>query len=108
MAVLLLHAVDNPVPDWFRSGALPLLVGGILAGLAFAYYARPAGGGAGVAVLLAGALVLIGGGLTRQPSAAPRIGRVQASRPRGRPCYTAPDAPAVPAGLTLMDIVAGG
>ncbi len=62
-AVLILHVVQNPVPVWFRSGALPLLVGGILAGLAFAYYARPAGGGAGVAVLLAGALVLIGGGI---------------------------------------------
>jgi hypothetical protein len=64
VAVLLLGLVDNPVPAWFRSGALPLLVGGIMAGLAFAYYARPAGGGAGVAVMLAGALVLIGGGLT--------------------------------------------
>jgi hypothetical protein len=63
IAVLLLHAIDNPVPDWFRSGALPLLVGGVLAGLAFAYYARPAGGGAGVAVLLAGAVVLIVGGM---------------------------------------------
>jgi hypothetical protein len=63
VAVLLLHAFDNPVPDWFRSGALPLLVGGVLAGLAFAYYARPAGGGAGVAVLLAGAVVLIVGGM---------------------------------------------
>ena len=63
LVVLLLHAFENPVPAWFRSGALPLLVGGILAGLAFAYYARPAGGGAGVAVLLAGALVLIGGGI---------------------------------------------
>jgi hypothetical protein len=61
--VLLLHLFENPIPAWFRSGVLPLLVGGILAGLAFAYYARPAGGGAGVAVLLAGALVLIGGGL---------------------------------------------
>jgi hypothetical protein len=64
VAVLLLGLVDNPVPAWFRSAALPLLVGGIMAGLAFAYYARPAGGGAGVAVMLAGALVLIGGGLT--------------------------------------------
>jgi hypothetical protein len=64
VAVLLLELVDSPVPGWFRSGALPLLVGGIMAGLAFAYYARPAGGGAGVAVMLAGGLVLIGGGLT--------------------------------------------
>ncbi len=32
-------------------------------GLAFAYYARPFGGGTGVAVELAGALVLVGGGL---------------------------------------------
>jgi hypothetical protein len=61
--VLILHAFSNTIPTWFRSGVLPLLVGGILAGLAFAYYARPAGGGAGVAVMLAGALVLIGGGM---------------------------------------------
>ncbi len=76
VAVLLLELVDNPVPGWFRSGALPLLVGGILAGLAFAYYARPAGGGAGVAVMLAGALVLIGGGLT-----ASRPGRHESGPP---------------------------
>ena len=61
--VLALHVVATPVPAWFRSSALPLLVGGVLAGLAFAYYARPAGGGAGVAVLLAGAVVLIVGGM---------------------------------------------
>ena len=61
--ILILHAFTNTIPTWFRSGVLPLLVGGILAGLAFAYYARPAGGGAGVAVMLAGALVLIGGGM---------------------------------------------
>jgi hypothetical protein len=67
-AVLILHLVANPMPAWFRSGVLPLLIGGILAGLAFAYYARPAGGGAGVAVLLAGAVVLIvGGSLAGRP-----------------------------------------
>ena len=78
VAILLLHAFENPVPDWFRSGALPLLVGGVLAGLAFAYYARPAGGGAGVAVLLAGAVVLIVGGMLasrpeRHGSGAPTV-----------------------------------
>ncbi len=62
-AVLILHLVANRVPAWFRSSVLPLLVGGILGGLAFAYYARPAGGGAGVAVLLAGAVVLVVGGV---------------------------------------------
>ena len=61
-AVLIIHLVDGPLPAWFRSGVVPLLIGGTLAGLAFAYYARPAGGGAGVAVLLAGAVVLIVGG----------------------------------------------
>lgn len=76
VAVLLLELVDNSVPAWFRSGALPLLVGGIMAGLAFAYYARPAGGGAGVAVMLAGALVLIGGGLM-----ASRPGRHESGSP---------------------------
>jgi hypothetical protein len=63
LAVLVLQLMANPVPAWFRSAGLPILVGGILTGLAFAYFARPAGGGSGVAVLLAGALVMIGGGL---------------------------------------------
>lgn len=63
LAVLVLQIVSNPVPAWIRSAGLPILLGGILTGLAFAYFARPAGGGSGVAVLLAGALVMIGGGL---------------------------------------------
>jgi hypothetical protein len=61
--VLLLHLGSSPVPGWFRSGVVPLAVGGVLAGLAFAYYARPYGGGGGVAVLLAGAVLLLAGGL---------------------------------------------
>ncbi|MGZ8502653.1 MAG: hypothetical protein ACXWW6_07355 [Candidatus Limnocylindrales bacterium] len=61
--VLLLHLGSRPVPGWIRSSALPLAVGGLLAGLAFAYYARPFGGGSGVAVLLAGAVLLLVGGL---------------------------------------------
>ena len=76
--VLVLHAFDNPVPLWVRSGTLPLIVGGVLAGLAFAYYARPAGGGAGVAVLLAGAVLLVVGGVLgsrpqRHGSSAPTV-----------------------------------
>ena len=63
IAVLVLQVVDNPVPVWVRSAALPLIVGGILTGLAFAYYARPSGGGSGVAVLLAGALLLLVSGV---------------------------------------------
>ena len=63
VAVLVLQVVDNPVPVWVRSAALPLIVGGILTGLAFAYYARPSGGGSGVAVLLAGALLLLVSGV---------------------------------------------
>jgi hypothetical protein len=61
--VLLLHLGSSPVPGWLRSSVVPLAVGGLLAGLAFAYYARPFGGGAGVAVLLAGAVLLLVGGL---------------------------------------------
>jgi hypothetical protein len=61
--VLLLQLGSSPVPGWIRSSVLPLLVGGFLAGLAFAYYARPFGGGTGVAVLLAGAVLLLVGGL---------------------------------------------
>lgn len=78
VAVLLLQLFDNPAPVWVRSAALPLLVGGILTGLAFAYYARPSGGGSGVAVLLAGALLLIAGGVLasrpqRNGSSAPNV-----------------------------------
>ncbi len=69
LTILVLHIVPNRVPRWVRSGVLPLLVGGVLLGLAFAYYARPFGGGTGVAVELAGALVLVGGGLLGIPSA---------------------------------------
>jgi hypothetical protein len=61
--LLLLHARSVPVPGWIRSSVLPLAIGGLLAGLAFAYYARPFGGGSGVAVLLAGAVLLLVGGL---------------------------------------------
>ncbi len=75
IAVLVLQVVDNPVPVWVRSAALPLIVGGILTGLAFAYYARPSGGGSGVAVLLAGALLLLVSAGPGQPSAAQRSGR---------------------------------
>ena len=67
LTILVLHIVPNRVPRWVRSGVLPLLVGGVLLGLAFAYYARPFGGGTGVAVELAGALVLVGGGLLGIP-----------------------------------------
>ncbi len=63
IVVLGLHLVENPVPGWIRSGVLPIGVGGLLAGLAFAYYARPFGGGTGVAVLLAGAVLLLVGGV---------------------------------------------
>jgi hypothetical protein len=63
LAILILHLVPNRVPRWVRSGVLPLLVGGVLLGLAFTYYARPFGGGTGVAVELAGAVVLVVGGL---------------------------------------------
>ncbi len=74
--VLVLHLVENPVPGWIRSGILPIAVGGLLAGLAFAYYARPVGGGTGVAVLLAGAVLLLVGGV-----AASRPERNEASAP---------------------------
>ena len=74
--VLFLHLVENPVPGWIRSSVLPIAVGGLLTGLAFAYYARPFGGGTGVAVLLAGAVLLLVGGV-----AASRPERNEASAP---------------------------
>jgi hypothetical protein len=61
--ILVFHLGSLPLPGWIRSGVLPLAIGGLLAGLAFAYYARPFGGGSGVAVLLAGAVLLLAGGL---------------------------------------------
>ena len=61
--VLLLHLGSAPVPAWIRTSVLPVAVGGLLAGVAFAYYARPFGGGTGVAVLLAGAVLMLVGGL---------------------------------------------
>ena len=78
LAILLLHVFANSVPVWIRSGVLPTAVGGLLGGLAFAYYARPFGGGTGVAVLLAGAvLLLVGGAVASRPerneAAAPSV-----------------------------------
>ena len=61
--VLVLHVFPNRLPGWIRTGVLPLIVGGMLLGLAFAYHARPFGGGTGVTVLLVAALVLLIGGL---------------------------------------------
>jgi hypothetical protein len=62
-AVLVVHLLESPIPRWIRSGVLPIATGGLLSGLAFAYYARPFGGGAGVAVLLAGGVLLVAGGV---------------------------------------------
>lgn len=61
--VLFLTVGSTAVPGWIRSSVLPLALGGLLAGVAFVYYARPFGGGSGVAVLLAGAVVLLVGGV---------------------------------------------
>lgn len=63
LVVLVLSVFPNRLPGWIRTGVLPLVVGGVLLGLAFAYHARPFGGGTGVTVLLVAALVLLIGGL---------------------------------------------
>ncbi len=66
LAALAVVAVDlfpERSPAWIRSGLLPLLVGAVLLGVAFTYFARPFGGGTGVTVLLLGAIVMLGGGL---------------------------------------------
>jgi hypothetical protein len=61
--VLVLNVFPDRLPGWIRTGVLPLVVGGVLLGLAFAYDARPFGGGTGVTVLIVAALVLLIGGL---------------------------------------------
>jgi hypothetical protein len=63
VALLVLNGVPNPIPAWIRAGIAPLLVGGVLFGLDWAYQTRPYSDGLGVSLLLVGALVLIVGGI---------------------------------------------
>lgn len=63
IGLLGVQLIPDRLPAWIRVGVLPLVAGGILMGLAFAYFARPFGGGTGVTFLLAAAAALLAGGL---------------------------------------------
>jgi hypothetical protein len=75
-AVIALNVLPNRVPAWIRSVVAPLVVGAVFVGLAFAYLARPFGGGEGVTLALLGAVTtLVGGALGA------RAGRDGSDRP---------------------------
>jgi hypothetical protein len=75
-AVIALVVLPNRVPDWIRAVVAPLVLGAVFVGLAFAYLARPVGGGAGVTLALLGAsATLVGGALGA------RAGRSGSDRP---------------------------
>jgi len=63
IGLLGVQLMSDRIPAWVRVGVLPLVAGGVLMGLAFAYFARPFGGGSGVTFLLAAATSLLAGGL---------------------------------------------
>jgi hypothetical protein len=63
LALLAINGVPNPIPGWIRAGVAPLLIGGALFGLDWAYQTRPYSDGLGVTLLLVASLVLVAGGL---------------------------------------------
>jgi hypothetical protein len=76
LGLLAINGVPNPIPSWIRAGVAPLMIGGALFGLDWAYQTRPYSDGLGVTLLLVASLVLVAGGLVgvrsgRHP-AAPR------------------------------------
>ena len=78
LGLLAINGVPNPIPGWIRAGVAPLLVGGALFGLDWAYQTRPYSDGLGVTLLLVGSLVLVVAGLVgvragRHPAAPPAV-----------------------------------
>ncbi len=63
LALLAINAIPNPIPTWIRAGVAPLLIGGVLFGLDWAYQTRPYSDGLGVTLLLIAAIVLVVGGI---------------------------------------------
>ncbi len=59
---LVLAVLPNRVPRFASLGVLPLLLGGIYAGLGWTYLISPLGTGIGIWALAAGALLLAAGG----------------------------------------------
>jgi hypothetical protein len=78
LALLAANGIPNPIPTWIRTGIGPLLLGGALFGLDWAYQTRPYSDGLGVTLLLVASLVLIVGGIlgvraARHPVTAPLV-----------------------------------
>jgi hypothetical protein len=78
LGLLAINGVPNPISSWIRAGVAPLLVGGALFGLDWAYQTRPYSDGLGVTLLLVGSLVLVVAGLVgvrtdRHPAAPPAV-----------------------------------
>jgi hypothetical protein len=66
LALLLLTLIPNRLPQVVRGGTLPLLIGGLLLGIAWVYVTSAFGLGWGVDALAIGALLLIVGGVLEQ------------------------------------------
>ena len=78
LGLLAINGVPNPIPSWIRAGVAPLMIGGALFGLDWAYQTRPYSDGLGVTLLLVGSLVLVAGGLVgvrsgRHPAVPPAV-----------------------------------
>jgi hypothetical protein len=78
LGLLAFNGVPNPIPSWIRAGVAPLMIGGALFGLDWAYQTRPYSDGLGVTLLLVASLVLVAGGLVgvrsgRHPAAPPAV-----------------------------------
>ena len=63
IALLIVTIVPNKLPREARAIALPLLLGGLLLGLAWSYLTGPFGTGPGVDAMALGAVLLVVGGL---------------------------------------------
>lgn len=63
IALLIVTIVPNKLPREARAIALPLLLGGLLLGLAWSYLTGPFGTGPGVDAMALGAVLLVAGGL---------------------------------------------
>jgi hypothetical protein len=63
VVVLAMALVPNRLPAWFRTGLVPLALGGLLIGLVWPYALGGIGSHIGsIAVAVGGVLLLVGGG----------------------------------------------
>lgn len=63
LTTLALGLVPNPVPAWLRTGLLPLVLGGLLLGVVWAYLVGPFGPTIGVWTVALGAILFVAGGI---------------------------------------------